>query len=69
MVPPEYMPEPECDGGYAVILGDCVMPGHILDRAKTTEEADEKGQWWANHYKLPVYLYDTEAALRRPMLS
>jgi hypothetical protein len=65
VVPSWAMPELERREGFAVILGDCVMPGHILARAETVEEADEKGQWWANHYKLPVYLYDMEAARRK----
>lgn len=51
--------------GYAVILGDCVMPGHVLARAETVEEADKKGRWWSAHYGLPLHPIDWEGARKR----
>lgn len=64
VVPAWAMPALERAGGYAVILGDCIMPGHVLARAETVAEADEKGRWWSRHYGLPLYPIDWEGARR-----
>jgi len=42
---------------YAVILGDCVLPGHIIGRYNTQEEADEACLVFADHYRLRRHPY------------
>ena len=43
-------------GDYQIILGDCIMPGFVLEYAETAEEADARATWWANHYGLRARL-------------
>lgn len=42
---------------FAVVLGDCVLPGHIIGRYMTDEEADEACVKFADHYKLRRHPY------------
>jgi|GEM_PF-4742847 len=51
-VPPEHSLPPEPDGLYQVILGDCVLPGHVLGKYQTAELADDAVRYFADHYKL-----------------
>lgn len=57
-VPPEFLPPREREEGYAVILGDCVLPGHYLGRYATEEEADKACINFADHYQLKSYPVD-----------
>ena len=42
---------------YAVILGDCVLPGHIIGRYLTQDEADAACTNFADHYNLRRHIY------------
>lgn len=42
---------------FAVILGDCVLPGHIIGRYMTVDEADEACVKFADHYRLRRLIY------------
>ncbi len=42
---------------FAVVLGDCVLPGHILGRYMTQEVADAECVRFADHYKLRRHPY------------
>ena len=42
---------------YAVILGDCVLPGHIIGRYFSDEDADAACVKFADHYKLRRHIY------------
>ena len=51
-VPPEHSLPPEPDGLYQVILGDCILPGHVLGKYPSAELADDAVRYFADHYKL-----------------
>ena len=57
-VPPDALSPHERAGGYAVILGDCVLPGHFLGRYPTQVLADEACRYFADHYRLTGYPMD-----------
>lgn len=42
---------------FAVVLGDCVLPGHIIGRYMTDTEADEACVKFADHYNLRRHIY------------
>jgi hypothetical protein len=50
-VPPEYVRDDDGEG-FAVILGDCVLPGHILGRYPTAQLADDACREFARYYGL-----------------
>lgn len=45
---------------FAVILGDCVLPGHILGQYMTQEEANDACIRFADHYRLRRYPYQEQ---------
>jgi hypothetical protein len=51
-VPPEHSYPREPDGLYQVFLGDCVLPGHLLGKYGTREEANAAAFSFAGHYDL-----------------
>lgn len=57
-VPPEFLPAQDRADGYAVILGDCILPGHYLGRYGTEEEADKACRYFAEHYGLTGFPLD-----------
>lgn len=55
-VPPESLPVSDQAEGYAVILGDCILPGHYLGRYPDVDTANNACQAFAMHYRLKAYL-------------
>lgn len=54
---PESLRDPdEPDGAFQIVLGDCIMPGFVLEYAYDAEAADARATWWANHYGLRALL-------------
>lgn len=49
-VGPDDTPDPE--NGFAVILGDCILPGHILARYPDRETVNLGCHEFATHYGL-----------------
>lgn len=57
-VPPEHSLPREPNGLYQVFLGDCVLPGHLLGKYFTREEANTACVDFAEHYSIqamPIY--------------
>lgn len=51
---------PKVDGdSYDVVLGDCVLPGFVLGRFGTPEEADASCKYFGQHYNLRAFPLDT----------
>jgi hypothetical protein len=43
--------------GFAVVLGDCVLPGHIIGRYMTEDEADDACVHFGDHYNIRRHPY------------
>jgi len=54
-VPPEYLPNEDRADGFAVVLGDLILPGHYLGRYPDAESADSACNQFAAHYGLESY--------------
>ena len=54
-VPPEYLPNEDRADGFAVVLGDLILPGHYLGRYPDAESADTACNYFAAHYGLDSY--------------
>lgn len=50
-VPPEFTR----NGAHEVILGDCILPGHVLGTYPTASEADDACERFAAHYELRAH--------------
>lgn len=53
---PAGLRDHERPDAYQVVLGDCIMPGFVLEYAADDKAADERATWWANHYGLKAML-------------
>lgn len=63
-VPPEFLPMMDQEEGYAVVLGDGVLPCHYLGRYATAELADAACCNFADHYGLVAYRINTPGVRR-----
>lgn len=54
-VEPNFLPPGDRADGYAVVLGDCILPGHYLGRYSDPEQADLACRYFADHYGLKAY--------------
>lgn len=61
---PASLRDHERPDDYQVVLGDCIMPGFVLEYAETADAADTRATWWANHYGLRARLMNSPGERR-----